>query len=340
MKKHFLIFFVAFSLILAGALSSTAASQQQTIKLRFTNFFPAPHQNSIISEQWCKEVEKRSGGRVKIEYFPGAALIRPERTYDSVEKGIVDIGESLMGYTPGRFPLSQGIDLPLGYKSGLAATKMANEFYKKFKPKEFDQVKVLYLHAHGPGLLSTKKPVTKLEELKGLRIRTSGETTQIAKALGAVPVGLPQTATYDALLNAAVDGVLSPMESMKGFRLGEVATNHTLNFGSAYSSGFFVVMNKAKWNSLPPDVQQIIDQIDQEWIEKQGRVWDQIDSEAYSFVKARGNRIITLSKEEDARWAAAVRPVIDDYIKTMKAKGLPADETIKFFQSYLKANQK
>lgn len=340
MKRHFLVLFITFSLVLVGALPLTAAAKQEVVKLRFANFFPPAHKNSIIAEQWCREVEKRTTGRVKIEYFPGATLIRPERTYDSVEKGIVDIGESVMGYTAGRFPLSEGIDLPLGYKSGLVATKMANEFYQKFRPKEFDQVKVLYLHAHGPGLLSTKRPVTKLEELKGLRIRTSGETTKIARALGAVPVGIPQTDTYDALVNAAVDGVLSPVESMKGFRLGEAATNHTLNFGSAYSSGFFVVMNKAKWNSLPPDIQKIIEQINQEWIEKQGKVWDDVDSEAYSFVKARGNRIILLSKEEDARWAAAVKPVIDEYIKTMKAKGLPADQIVKFFQDYLRVNQK
>lgn len=339
MKKNFLAFFITFGLVLAVALP-LSASTQKVVTLKYSSFYPASHKNSMLSEQWCKEVEKRTNGRVKISYYPDGVLSPPERTYNSVVSGIADIGQALMGYNLGRFPLSQGIALPLGYKSGLVATRMVNEFYKKFRPKEFDQVKVLYLHAHGPGVLNTKKPITKLEEIKGLKIRTSGETAPIVKALGGSPVALTQNETLYAMLNGIVDGAMSPIEAMKGFKIGESATNHTLNFGSAYSSGFYVVMNKTKWNALPPDIQNIIDQISQEWVEKQGRLWDEIDTEGYAFIKARGNRIITLSREEDARWADAVKPVIANYIKEMKAKGLPADQTVRFFQDYLKANQK
>lgn len=339
MKKNCLVFFFAFSLVVAVALP-LAASTQKVITLKYSNFYPASHKNSILSEQWCKEIEKRTNGRVKISYYPEGVLSPPQHTFNSVVAGIADIGQSLMGYNLGRFPLSQGIALPLGYKSGLVATRMANEFYKKFKPKEFDQVKVLYLHAHGPGVLNTKKPVTRLEEIKGLKIRTSGETAQIVKVWGGSPVALPQNETLYAMLNGIVDGAMSPIEAMKGFKIGESATNHTLNFGSAYSSGFYVVMNKTKWNSLPVDIQKIIDEICEEWMEKQGKLWDEIDNEGYAFIRARGNRIITLSREEDARWTDAAKPVIDNYIKGMKAKGLPADQTVRFFQDYLKANQK
>jgi TRAP-type C4-dicarboxylate transport system substrate-binding protein len=321
-------------------VSSAAAASGKVITLKFSNFFPAPHKNSIIMEQWCKEIEKRTNGKVRFNYFPGATLTPPSQTYDSVVKGIADVGEALFGYTMGKFPLAQALDLPLGARSAYVATRMTNEFYRKFKPKEFDDVKVMFFHAHGPGILNTRKPIQKLEDMKGLKVRSSGQTAQIVKALGGAPVGIPQTETYDALSKGVVDGAMSPLEAMKGWKLGEVAMCHTLNYGSAYSSGFFVVMNKRKWSSIPADSQKIIEQINEEWIEKQGRLWDEIDKEGLEFVKARGNKIIALSAQEDARWAAAAKPVIDDYVKKTKAKGLPAREVVNFLQDYLKKHQK
>lgn len=133
---------------------------------------------------------------------------------------------------------------------------------------------------------------------------------------------------------------MSPLETMKGWKLGEVTKYHTLSAGTAYASAFYVVMNKEKWNSLPPDVQKIIEQINDKWIEKQGKLWDEIDREGTDFVKARGNKVITLTAKEDARWIAAVKPVLDDYVKNCKARGVPGDQALKFFQDCLKKNQK
>ena len=127
---------------------------------------------------------------------------------------------------------------------------------------------------------------------------------------------------------------------MKGWKLGEVCNFTTLDYGSSYSTDFFVVMNKAKWNALPADVKQIIQKINEEWIEKQGKVWDEIDREGRELMSQPGKKIIALSKEEDARWAAAVRPILDEYVAQAKAKGLPGDEALKFCQDYIKANQK
>jgi TRAP-type C4-dicarboxylate transport system substrate-binding protein len=146
--------------------------------------------------------------------------------------------------------------------------------------------------------------------------------------------------TYDALRTGVVDGSMAPFEALEGFKWGEVVSSSTEDYGAAYSSGMFVVMNKQKWNALPADVQAVMEQVSREWIEKQGKVWDEIDKSGLEFVKKRGNKIIALSKEEDARWRAAVRPVIENYIKSIKAKGLPGDEAVKFCLDYLKAGQK
>ncbi len=315
-------------------------AQQKSVTLRYSNFFPAPHKTSLNSEAWCKEVEKRTNGQVKFNYLPGATLTPADQTYDSVVRGIADVGMSLFNYTMGKFPVMLAIDLPMAYKSGYIGTKMINEYYKKFKPKELDDVKVMYLSTHGPGLLNTKKPVTKLEEVKGLKIRCTGVTCQTLKLLGGAPVGMPMTEAYDALSKGVVDGILSPAETLKGWKLGEVVGNTTQSFGCAYVSGFFVVMNKAKWNSLPPDVQATIEKINEEWIDRQGKVWDEIDTEGYDYAKTHGHKVIALSPEENARWAQAARPVIDDYAKSLKSKGLPGDEAISFIQSYLKQNDR
>jgi TRAP-type transport system periplasmic protein len=340
MKKHLVTVVILLAFILSMG-SVALKANAQTVTLRYSNFFPAPHKNSMLAEEWCKEIEKRTNGKVKFNYFPGATLTPAAQTYDSVEKGIADVGLSVLGYTMGKFPLTEVTDLPLGSQSGYLATKMNNAYYQKFKPKEFDGTQVMFLSGHGPGLLQTaKKPVSKLEDVKGLKIRGTGLSAKIIQHLGGAPVGMPMTETYDSISKGVAEGVLCPFEAMKGWKLGEVCNFTTLNYGASYSTDFFVVMNKAKWNALPADVKQIIQKINEEWIEKQGKVWDDIDKEGRELMSQPGKKITALSKEEDARWAAAVRPILDEYVAQAKAKGLPGDEALKFCQDYIKANQK
>jgi TRAP-type C4-dicarboxylate transport system substrate-binding protein len=314
-------------------------AQAKPVELSYSIFFPAPHKNTVLATEWAKEVEKRTNGMVKITVFPGGTLTPADKCYDGVVKGISDIGMSVLGYTRGKFPLTEVIDLPLGYKRGLAATRLINRYYQQFSPKELDEVKVLYLHAHGPGILHTKKPVRKLEELKGLRIRSTGLSAKVASALGATPVAMPMGETYDALQRGMVDGSLAPIESLEGWKWGEVVKYTTESFGSAYSTGFFVVMNKEKWNALSPEIQKVIEKVDMEWIEKTGMLWDEIDKSGKAFTLKLGNQIITLPQEEDQRWAKAVRPILDEYVNNMKGKGLPGNEALKFCLDYLKKNQ-
>src|SRR4030042_1599624 len=239
------------------------------IKLNYSNFFPAPHKNAVLSVEWGKEIEKRTNGRVQVTVFPGGTLTPAAQCYDGVVKGISDVGLSVLGYTRGKFPLIEVIDLPLGYKNAYVATKLSNIYYKKFQPQDFSEVKVMYLHAHGPGIIHTKKPVEKLEDLKGMKIVCHGLSSKIVAALGGVPVAMPMPERYDALQKGVADGAVHPIEANKGWKMAEVTKFTTLDYGAAYTTTFFVAMNKEKWNSLPPDVQKIIEQINEEWIDKQ-----------------------------------------------------------------------
>jgi len=211
-----------------------------------------------------------------------------------------------------------------------------NEFYKKFRPKELDEVKVLYLHAHGPGLLHSKKAVYKLEDLKGLKIRSTGFSAKVAKALGAVPVAMPQGATYEALQKGVVDATFSPMEVLKGWKQAEVIKYTIECFSIGYTTGMYVIMNKKKWNSLPKDVQKVFEEVSEEWIAKHGEAWDASDEEGRKFTLSLGNKIIPLSASESARWARAVRPVIDEYVAGAEKKGLPGKEYVEAIRNLIK----
>ena len=330
-----------FVLLCAGFALTTAPvyGQAKPIELTYSIFFPAPAPQTQVAMDWAKEIEKRAKGKVKITIFPGGTLTAADKCYDGVVKGISDIGMSCFAYTRGRFPLTEVADLPLGIKSGLVATKMINAYYKKFNPKELKDVKVMYLHGHGPGFLHTKTAVEKLEDLKGMKIRCTGLAAKIVEKLGAVPVAMPMGDTYDSLKRGVVDGSMAPQESLKTWRWGEVVKFTTESWGSAYSTGFFVVMNKEKWNSLPKGVKLMIEQVNKEWIERQGKNWDDIDKAGREATLAAGNKIITLSKEENMRWAEAVNPILDGYVKNMKEKGLPGDKALKFYRDELKKLQ-
>jgi TRAP-type transport system periplasmic protein len=314
------------------------ATPVHAVELTYSIFFPATHGNTILATEWAKEIEKRTNGAVKINMFPGGTLTPADQCYDGVVKGISDIGMSVVSYVKGRFPLTEVIDLPLGYTNGRQATYLVNAYFEKFQPKEFADVKMMYMHAHGPGILHSKKPVDKLEDLKGLKVRCTGTSARVATALGAAPVAMPQGETYDALNKGVADATLAPMETLKGWKFAEVVKSTTQNYGSAYSIAFFVAMNKKKWESLPKDVQTTIEQVNKEWIERTAKAWDDIDKEGAEFTLSKGNKIIPLSKEEDARWAKLCEPILEDYVKTAGARGVPAAEALQFCREWLQQN--
>jgi TRAP-type C4-dicarboxylate transport system substrate-binding protein len=307
-------------------------SKADTIKLTYSNFFPPTHFNSKLAEEWAKEIEKRTNGKVSFSFFHGGALLKGPEIYDGVMKGATDLGMSLFAYTAGRFPLMEALDLPIGYPTGKVATLVANDFYNKFKPKELEGVKVLYLHAHGPGLLHSKKEVKKLEDLKGLKVRCTGFSAKAASALGAVPVAMGQGEAYEALQKGVVDATLSPIEVLKGWKQAEVIKYTVECYSVGYTTAMYVIMNKAKWDALPDDVKKVFEEVSKEWIAKHAEGWDKADQEGREYTLSLKNTIIPLSKEESDRWANAVRPVIDEQQKALTDKGLPGQEAIQFIK--------
>lgn len=308
--------------------------------LTYSIFFPATHAQAKAGENWAKEIEKRTGGKVKINIFAGGSLTPADQCFDGVVQGISDIGMSCFAYTRGRLPLLEALDLPMGYPSGMVATLVANDFVKKMNPRELSDVKVLYLHAHGPGLLHTQKPVSKMADVKGMKIRSTGLSAKIIESLGGVSVAMPQGGTYEALQKGVVQGTLAPMETLKGWKQAQVVKYTTDCTNIGYTTAMFVVMNKKKWEALPNDVQKVFDDVSNEWIAVAGKAWDDADAEGYKYSAELGNKVVRLSGKEQAKWAQAVKPVTENYIKNAESKGLPGKQAVAEVEALIKKHAK
>ena len=306
------------------------ANRGETTRLTYSDFFPHSHLQSQMAESWCQEVGKRTEGRVTVQYFAGGELLPYDEAYEGIVTGIIDVGTSAVAYTQDRFPVMGAIDLPFGYTSSLAATNAANALYAKLKPEEFDETQVMYFNAHGPGLIHTRnKAVTSLEDIRGLKIRSSGMSAEVMTALGATPVLLPITETYEALEKGVVDGFCYPTEVNQRLDLGEVVDYVIKEPAAAYTTNFFVVMNKAIWESLDAKDQAIITAINQEWAIKHAEAWDSSDKEGMAyFLSQEGNQVIELEATESARWKEAVAPLIDAYAEDLDAKGLDGQAVV------------
>jgi len=324
LTKLFVICFL-FSLTFVFVPSTKA----QTINLTYSNFFPPTHGHAIQGANMIKEIEKRTNGQVKISYFPGGTLTKPRVCYDGVVKGISDIGMSCFAYTRGRFPVMEAVDLPFGYKSGKVATRVAYEFYKQMNPKELQDVKVLVVHAHGPAALLAKKDVNSLEEIKGMKIRCTGLASKLAKYLGAAPVAMPQNQAYEALQKGVVEGSFAPIEVLKGWKQGEVIDYVIETKALGYTTAMFVVMNKTKYESLPPDIKKVFDEVGEEWVDVHGDVWDSADREGLKFTIELGKKIHGLSPAQETKWVQSISPIIIDYQTKMEEKGLPGKKAVK-----------
>jgi len=324
------LFFIVVLISTACLLSCNreTGTKADTYKLTYSIFFPPTHGQAQAGMTWAKEIEKRTEGRVRITIFYSGSLTPADQCYDGVVKEVSDIGMSCFSYTRGRFPFMEVLDLPVGYPNGQIATRVANDIYQTFQPQELDAVKVLYLHAHGPALLHTKKEVNSLEDLKGLKIRSTGLTASIASSLGAVPVAMPQGMTYESLQKGIVDGTIGPIEALKGWKQAEVIKSTTDCRSIGYTTSMFVVMNKEKWLALPPDIQTIITEVSNEWISLHGKIWDDLDEDGREFTLSQGNKILSLTDEENLRWKKAVQPVIAEFTSNKGATGQKALEEI------------
>ena len=325
-SKVCLLTLAAMALVSGCGKSESKQGVEPEFKLTYSVFFPPTHVQCKLADEWAAEVGKRTGGRVAITVYPGGSLTKAPQCYQGVVDGVSDIGQGVFAYNKGRFPLIEGIDLPLGYPDGAVATRIANVVVAKFNPKGVQDTKIMYVHAHGPGILASKKPIKCKADLKGLNVRATGFSAKVVGCLGASPVGMSQGEAYEALQKGVVDATMCPIETLKGWKQAEVINYVTDSQCIGYTTTFFVTMNKEKWAALPADIQKIIDGVNQEWIVKHGQAWLDADVAGRKYVKSLKKEIFPLSAEEQTLWVKTVAPLVQDYVERAKKKNLPGDE--------------
>ena len=316
------------AVLLAGFLAVPAPSgADAVIKLTYANFPPAATFPCVQMERWAKEVETRTAGKVKVQTFPGGTLLPAKNILDGVISGMADIGNFAMSYQPGRFPVSEAVDLPLGFTSSRAASLTLYDLVEKYQPKEFEQVKILTLFTCPPTNFMTRTPVKSLADLKGMELRVAGTSVDIVKRLGAVPVAMPQSETPEAIQKGVVKGIVSSMEILQDFKFAAYTPHATVVNLPVVS--FAVVMNKEKWNSLPPDVKKVLDDLRREQAEWTGEYVDAHVQDALAWSKKTyGHQVHTLPAADAEAVKNLLKPITENYVKRVSALGLPADKIV------------
>ena len=304
-----------------------ARGTSEAIDLILSHAFPARHvQHRLMLEPFKKELEEKSKGRIKVTIHPGGALAPAPAHYENVVAGAFDIGWTLQGYTPGRFPLSAIVEMPFLWSSAQEATRVFWQLFEEVPAlqNEYRDVKVLATWTHDLGqLYTTSKPVRTLEDLRGLKIRAPGPVqTTMLRALGAVPLNMPAGEMYDALERGVVDGLVTGLSAIKGYRLEQLVKHATL--AKFYVATMIVAMNQQSYKKLSGEDRALLDSLTGRRMAMLGaKNYDDEADDGLEALKKVKASIYPLTAGETERWKQATNQMSKDWIKEMESKGLP-----------------
>ncbi len=326
-------------IILALSVAGAAAAAHADTTLRMSHFWPSGSTiNQQIFEKWIKAVEEESGGSLKVQNFPSQTLSQADETYDAAVNGIADIGITAQGYTNGRFPLSQIVELPGVAESAPQGACVLQTLYDDGRlSDEYDDSHVLFMFTTGPGYLHTKDTdVQKPSDLEGLRMRRpTAVAGDIMKNMGAQPVGMPAPDIYTSLQRGVIDGLSIPWEGVKSFQLGEQLNYHTqVPF---YTLIFVATMNKNTYESLSPEQKKAIDDNSgMKWAENAGQVFAAEDEAGRKNAVEKGDTINVIDNPlENPDWQKPLKDGIDVYLSDLESRGL--DQARDVYQAALDA---
>ena len=313
----------------APAIVTSVRAQAPVVTLKLHHFLPpVSNGHAKMLVPWAKKVEDDSQGKIKIDIFPSMQLGgTPPQLYDQARDGVADIVWTLPGSTPGRFPTTEVMELPfIVHQRGIVNAKAAQELADAHLKDEVKDVKILSYWAHDAGHIHATRPVKTMEDLKGLKLRNPTRLAgEALKALGATSVGMPVPQVPESLAQKVIDGAVVPWEIVPAIKVHELVKFHTEITGSPafYAASFFLAMNKAKYDGLPPDLKAVIDKNSgMAFAERAGNMWDAEAVRIREMVEKRGNTITQLAADEKAKWIKATEPVYAAWIEQVKAKGL------------------
>ena len=312
---------------LACASASLAASADPVI-LKVAHFWPATalSQQKVL-EPWCAKIAQESNNTLQCQIYPSMQLGgTPPQLIQQAIDGVTDIVWTLPGYTPGRFPRIEVIELPFiaHRRASVNARVTWALFDQHMRTTEFAETHVISAWAHDGGLIHAKRAVATMEDLRGLKLRfPTRQAGEGLKALGATPIGMPVPQVPEAMSQGVIDGAVVPWEVVPSIRLQEMARYHIGIPGSPtfYSASMILAMNPARYQGLPEDLKRVLDANSGEAAAiMAARVWDEEGPKVEEAARRRGNTISEITEAEKARWVTATAPVTTSWVSQMRER--------------------
>ena len=341
-KKLAVLLSVLVIAVMMFGTASTAASAASPVELKLAHAWATTHHVHVILDQWTKDVEQETKGRVKITIYPGGALSTAVQLYDTVRTGVADLAWFLQGYTPGKFPLTSVVELPFMASSSKQGSPALWELYENSPEMqaEYGGVKVLSMWVVDPGqLMTSRKVVRNFDDVKGLKIRIGSDTTKAtAEALGSVPILMPINELYDSLQKGVVDGTLLGTSAIRTFKLQNLLKGLTI--GNFFVNAHALGINKNAWARIPAEDQKIIMDLAGLRLAKiTGLKFDSEGKVGYDDAVAAGVEVVQLPPAEMARWTGAVGGIYQQWIADINAKGLPGQQLYNKTREILKKHE-
>jgi TRAP-type C4-dicarboxylate transport system substrate-binding protein len=314
----------------ASLLLVCTAQAQAPMELRYNTWLPATHNVNVVSQEWAKEVEAATQGRVKVT-FSASALGTPQRNFDLAKDGVADLSVAIHGFTPARFVLTRFVELPFVGNSGEALSVAFWKVYTNLPVDEHKGAKLLSLFTLSPGVIWTKTPIETASDLKGMKFRVGGGlATEVAKTLGIVIVGASAVKSYELHSTGIVDGTFLPRGSIRQYNIGKFVPHGTQVPGQIYNESWFFIMNEGKWNSISPADQKAITQLSGEkYARSQGKAWDRNDSVGDSYLKENDVTVKVASDRLLKDLRTALSPMEREWIASARKLGVDGEAALK-----------
>jgi TRAP-type C4-dicarboxylate transport system substrate-binding protein len=315
MRKTFL------ALLLAASVAP-AVAQDKTVNLKVSLWVPPAHPLVPATQAWAADIEKASGGTIKVQVFPSQQLGKAFDHYDMARDGIADVTYVNPGYQPGRFPIAAAGQLPFVFSDGKKGTLALNEWYHKYALTEMKDTHLCFAFIHDPGALHGKKKILVPTDLKGVKVRPAQSTIgEMVKMFGGTNVQASAPEARDAIERGVADEITFPWGSMFLFGIDK-AVKYTMDV-PLYTTVFTYNINLAKYNSLSPAQKKVIDDhCTPEWASRVTDPWTDFEFAGRAKMKASpGHEVYELTADQLGEWKKAVKPLHDSWADAVKKAG-------------------
>jgi TRAP-type C4-dicarboxylate transport system substrate-binding protein len=319
------------SALLLGAVAVIPAgsANAQATKLKFSTMeAPSDPFVGCFTMPLLAELTKATGGRIDFEtYMGGTAFAHPLKQFEQAAKGVMDISQGVLSYTPGQFALTEVATMPFLVEDAAVASAAINRLATKLLADEFKDIHLMAILVTPPLYVHMRGDASTLDDLKGKRVRATGQgATNLLKGLGVTPVAMPAPGVYENLQKGVIDGALAEFTALQAFRIGEVTKSHLM--ANVSSALLFIGMNKEKLASLPADIQEIVRTkfSGPEIGVRAAECWQKLGEQVAAKLKSEGHSFVAFSPAERAKAMPLAKDVTDEYIAGLETKGKKARE--------------